>query len=146
MGCPVSVSNPHQHLVALSFWQWLVTRKAYEQWEKYKLMLAGTITTPDRNNVTDAPMMNGVDEESRDDVVLATVRTVVLDTVGAVCVDRDGNIGVGASSGGIAMKVRYEILMELLSANLIILNLLDESSCVIAHRGDFHSLSRVFLS
>jgi len=60
----------------LFFWQWLVTKKAYEQWEKYKLMLSRAIPTADRNGLTDALLMNGIDEESREDVV--------LDTVGAV--------------------------------------------------------------
>ena len=66
-------------------------------------MLAMTIPIADRDNGINTQLMNVIEEESREDVV--------LDTVGAVCVDRDGNVASGASSGGIAMKVRFIILL-----------------------------------
>jgi hypothetical protein len=66
-------------------------------------MLAMTIPIADRDNGINTQLMNVIEEESREDVV--------LDTVGAVCVDRDGNVASGASSGGIAMKVRFVILL-----------------------------------
>lgn len=56
----------------------------------------------ERDSMLDVYLIGVEDEKSREDVV--------LDIVGVVCVDREGNIVVGVLSGGIVMKVSFVIL------------------------------------
>ncbi|XP_073226759.1 putative threonine aspartase isoform X2 [Cicer arietinum] len=80
--------------------EWLVTDKAKSQWIKYKSMFEAarsktTNSLPDGNS---SPCQNTEmpDYASEDHV---------MDTVGVICVDNEGNVASGASSGGIALKV-----------------------------------------